>query len=120
MKLNRILALSVLSLLVSGCWERNPAYFKRIAAYRAARNPLREQRNIPVIPANWVVRADRSAVAWDNPDFASGKSGPLHQYKFFTFKDIDSGAILAETDHYESGRRWDHLDAGTLHEYLDI
>jgi len=120
MKLNQIQALVALSVLVSGCGESNGDYFKRVAAYREARNPLREQKNIPVIPGNWVVRADRSAVAWDNPDFTSGKGGPLHHYKFLRFTDIDSGTILAETDHYESGKRWDDLDAGTLHECLDI
>ena len=120
MKFSQILALAALCPLVSGCWESNRDYFNRIAAYREARNPLREQRDIPIIPTNWVVRADRSAVAWDNPDFTSGKSGPLHQYKFLLFTGIDSGTILAETDHYESGKRWDHLDAGTLDEYLDI
>ncbi len=120
MKLNRIVTLSLLSLLVTGCWEGDTHYFKRIAAYREPWNPVRERRNIPIIPTNWVVRADRSAVAWDNPDFRNGRNLPMHQYKFLTFTGVDSGTVLEETDHYESGRRWVDRDAGTMHEYVRI
>jgi hypothetical protein len=116
----RTVLLLMLCLLAGGCWEGDARYFKRINAYREPRNALREQRSIPIIPSDWVVRADRSAVAWDNPDFRNGKETPMHQYKFLTFANIDSGEILEETDRYESGRRWVDPDAGTMHEYLDI
>jgi hypothetical protein len=110
----------MLAFSLTGCGESDSQYFKRIAAYREPRNALRAQRNIPTIPSNWVVRADRSAVAWDNPDFVSGKNVPMHQYKFLTFALVDSGKLLEETDHYESGKRWVDPQAGTMHEYLRV
>ena len=121
MNLNRIGAFSALSLLLAGCGESNASYFERIAAYGEPRNSVRQDRGIPIIPSNWVVRADRSAVAWDNPDFLAGKRVPMHQYKFLTFANFgDSGPVLAETDHYETGKTWvDHL-AGTMHEYVRV
>jgi hypothetical protein len=121
MKIISISFVSIFALvLLTGCFESNSHYFKRIAEYGTPRNELRVQKSIPAIPSNWVVRADRSAVAWDNPDFKSGKKVPMHQYKFLTFTDVDSGTVRGETDHYQSGKQWNDPDAGTMHEYVDI
>lgn len=120
MRIIRVFLVSMIGFMLSGCWEGNEHYFKRIAAYRQPRNSLREKRSIPVIPSDWVVRADRSAVAWDNPDFDNGKKVPMRQYKFLTFTDLDSGTILEETDHYESGKNWVDQVAGTMNEYVRI
>jgi hypothetical protein len=120
MKTFQIALFSVLAFVFTGCGESDPHYFKRIAAYREPRNAIREQRGIPIIPSDWVVRADRSAVAWDNPDFKSGKNMPMHKYKFLTFSNIDSGTILEETDHYESGKHWVDSEADSMREYVRI
>jgi hypothetical protein len=117
----RTTAVALLALLVAGCWESDTNYFTRVATYRQPRNSMREQKGIPVVPPNWIVREDRSAVAWDNPAFKNGSNTPMHQYKFLIFDNPgDSGVIVAETDHYATGKTWVDADAGTMHEYVRI
>ena len=108
--------------LLTGCGESNTKFISRISQYREPLNSVRIAKGIPPVPADWVPRRDRSAAAWDKPEFARNRTAPAHQYKFLTFSDpfYDKGTLVSETDHYESGKRWNHLDAGTLHEYLDI
>jgi hypothetical protein len=120
MKATQTVLLVILSVALIGCGENDDHYYKRIAQYGPPMNSLREQRKIPLIPSNWMVRDDRSAVAWDNPDFRNGKKVPMHQYKFLIFTQIDSGTLLEETDHYGSGKSWVDSDAGTLDEYVRV
>lgn len=120
-KICRIFTLLSCCALVAGCGESDASYIARINAYRESRNAMREQRSIPVIPSNWVTRADRSAPTWANPDFISQINFPMHAYKFLSFANYgDSGFITEETDDYETGRSWVDPAAGTLQEHLRI
>jgi hypothetical protein len=117
----RVLTLLGFCVLIAGCGESDSSYFARLDTYREPRNALREQRSIPIIPANWVARADRTVVAWENPDFIAHASFSMHAYKFLNFANYDDkGTITEETDDYESGRSWVDPDAGTLREHLRI
>ena len=118
---SRNMAAGMLAILLAGCGESDTKWFARVASYRQPMNAIRGQKGIPVVPSSWVVRNDRSAVAWDNPAFRNGNSVPMHQYKLLVFDNPgDSGTIIAETDHYGTGKTWVDPDAGTMQEYVRI
>jgi hypothetical protein len=108
--------------LLTGCWESSRQFISRIAQYREPLNSARIAKGIPPVPNDWVPRGDRSAAAWDNPDFARNRKAPGHQYKFLTFSDpiYFKGTLISETDHYESGKVWQDPAEGTQVEFARI
>jgi hypothetical protein len=107
---------------LTGCGEGNKEFISRIAQYREPLNSARIAKSIPIVPANWVPRGDRSAAAWDNPEFIRNRKAAVHQYKFLTFSDpyYNMGTLISETDHYESGKEWQDPAEGTQVEFIRI
>jgi hypothetical protein len=108
--------------LAVGCGESNTKFISRIAQYREPLNSARVAKGIPPVPTDWVARRDRSAAAWDNPEFVRNRKATGHQYKFLTFADplYNTGTLVSETDHYESGKVWQDPAEGTEEEFVRI
>jgi hypothetical protein len=118
----RLVTFIIAAACLVGCGESDKSFFTRLAQYRDPVNSARLEKSIPTVPSDWVPRSDRSAAAWDNPAFVRNRKVPGHQYKFLTFSDqfTQTGSLVSETDHYESGKVWQDPAEGTQTEFIRI